>query len=800
MALLLNKVNISGVIFIVNVYKKSKKALASKIITLGATCLLIPYSFSAESFVVQNIQIKGLQRITDKTVRSYLPIHEGDYLNDTISEKIIEHLYQTGLFEDVQISHQGQSLILSVIERSTISRIQITGNKQIKKEDIQKLLTDAGVKVGSVYDRSAINMVQQSLQNQYNQMSYFNAKVDVSAQAIGNDTVALKIAITENSPAKIRKIEIIGNHAFSTFRLLRQLSITTPKLWTFITKTDQYSEQKLDASKEALQDFYMNHGYLRFKINSAEATLTPDQKNVQVVFNITEGDQYHFSGFKFSGRLILPEDQLKKQVKFRAGDLFSKRVLQESNEGLGTVLGDQGYAFAQIEPVPVIDDQKKQVFINFIVSPGKQVYVRRIQFAGNTVTADYVLRHAVQQMEGGLISVSKVKESIRQLNLLGYFKNVQVKSTPVSGTNNQVDLDYLVEETNAGTASVNFGYSTLTKFEIGAGINQPNFMGTGRTVGLNFSRNSYLSSYALNYFNPFFTATGIGFGASFTYQKTRPTALNISNYTMDNYGATFYYTIPLSLNDNMQLGYGFNRIHLGANFDPSTGSVSPTEVQDFINRYGSDFEQVILDANWTHNSQDKAIFPTEGLLTSLGGDVAVPAFGNSVKYYKLSSRFNYLLPLERKHEWIISMSGGVAYGSGYDGQAGLPFFANYYAGGLSQGEVLGYESASLGPRDSNGQPIGGNFLVHGRAALIFPNYISDSIRTSVFMDAGNVYQTNHYLKNFDSEGSGPMRYSAGVGLTFRLPMGPITISLAQPVHMQARDNRQIFQFTMDTSI
>lgn len=777
--------------------------IKNRSLALGASLILASSTYAAmlgDSFVINAIQVHGLKRVSVNAVLSHIPVHKGDHFDPNISNQIINQLYSTGLFEDVRLARLNNTLIINVIERSVIGSIKISGNKKLKKDEIEKVFKDAGQGIGDIYDRAAIESIKQNLKDQYAQMSKYNVSIDIVPEIRNSNSVIVKVIVNEGLTAKIHKIVITGNHDYSTGRLIRQLKLTTPRLWTFITKTDEYSKDKLDASVEALKSFYMDRGYIHFKVNSADAHLSDNKNDVIVTFDITEGSRYKFSGYKFSGNTILSSSELAKQVTFSKGDVFSRKAILETNDALGVAIGDKGYAFAQIEPIPEIDENTKQVFINFFVNPGHQIYVRRINFSGNTITADYVLRHAVQQMEGGLVSVSKIRESIRQLNLLGYFKDVQIKSTPVAGTDNQVDLDYSVKETNAGTASVNFSYSTLTKFGIGAGINQPNFMGTGRTVGFNFSRDAYITNYSINYYNPYFTNSGIGFGALLSYQKTRPNALNISDFALDNYGATFYYNIPMTLNNTLQLGYGFSRIHLGTNIDPNTGlTTAPTEIIDFISKYGNDFDQITLESSWTYNGQDRAIFPTEGFEGSLGANVAVPAFKHTLKYYKLNSSMNYLQPLERKHDWILSFAAGAGYGNGYDGQTGLPFFNNYYAGGISQGMSRAFDSASLGPLDSNGKPIGGNLLLYGTIGLIFPNYISDSIRTSLFVDGANVYQTDHYLKQFDLNGAGPIRYSAGLALTWRSPVGPISVSLAEPINKQPTDQRQLFQFTMGTS-
>lgn len=765
--------------------------LSNKVLTCIVTSCVGVSVFAASSFVVQSIRVQGLQGIPVSTVLSYLPIKVGDTVTPSVSATILQNLYNSGLFENVNLSQEGNTLVISVSERSAVGAITITGNKKIKTADINTMMKNLQITVGSMLNRANIDQFKQQLLEQYSNMGRYNASVIVTTTPMSNSRSKVTVTINEGNVAKIRSIRIVGNQSYAERKLLKQFILTTPHLWSFFTHDDEYSRPKLDASLQNLESFYLNHGYLKFKVLSADASLTPDKSGVDIVVSIYEGPKYKFSGFNLSGNLILPRQQLNSLVGIRPGDVFSRQVIISADDALGVALGDQGYAFSQIEPIPSVDDQNRTVFINFFVNPGPKVYVRRITFSGNTITADSVMRHNIVQQEGSLVSVTKIRQSVRLLNLLGFFKNVQVKTTPVPGTNNQVDLDFDVIETPAGQASVNLGYGTLG-LEYGAGINQPNFMGTGKTVGVNFSRSQYQTSYSFNYYNPYYTVNNIGRGFTLYYNETKPEALNLAPYTYNTVGGTYYYSIPISLYDRIQLGLGFNDISL------KTSSSDPvsTEIQNFINEYGTHFDQFLLSAGWTHNGLDRAIYPTKGITQSLAGNVSVPASSRKLDYYTVTYGTQLFEPLSPGRSFVGELSGGAGYGNGYSSQNALPFFENFYAGGLSAGQVRGYETNDLGPRDNLGNYIGGNELVYGSAALIFPNYISDSLRTSIFVDAGNVYQS---VKNQYTFGSGPVRYTSGLGVEWQSPLGPLSFSYAIPLNKQPGDQLEPFQFTMGTT-
>ncbi|MGE3920854.1 MAG: outer membrane protein assembly factor BamA [Gammaproteobacteria bacterium] len=758
----------------------------SKIFLLLFTLL---FSYIAQaSFVVKSIRVVGSQQIPASTVLNYLPVHVGDTVDENNTPGILQALYDSGLFQHVYLSQDDNTLVVHVDESGGIGHITITGNKKIKKEEIYKLLKENDIVSGSLLSHERIQNFREQLLEQYAAMGRYNATVNVKTVQKGGRAVGLNIVIDEGNVAKVREIRFVGNHAYSSFRLKQKFVLTTFRPWAFITQSNQYTKPKLQVSLENLKNFYLDHGYARYRIDSAHVSLTPDKKGIVIIVTMTEGNIYKFSGYDLQGNLILPRETLDKSVTIRRGRRFSRQEILNTEEALGTAIGDKGYAFVQVRPDPLINDETREVFIIYHITPGPRVYVRRISFSGNTMTADYVLRHSVVQPEGGLVSVSKIRASIRHLNLLGFFKSVDVKTTPVPGTHDQVDIEYLVVEQPPGQATVSIGYARggggLT---YGAGINQPNFLGTGKTVGVNFNRSRYVTSLGFNYYNPYFTATGIGRGIAAQYQKTSPDALNLARYAFNTLGGSLFWNIPISARNSIHVGAGVNRVQVELNPFPSK------ELATFVNTYGSNFGQVDLTASWTYQGLDRGLFPTRGFYNTLGSELSAPASSGKLQYYKFSYTASYFLPLVRSNAFILEIAGGAGYGNGYGAQNGLPFFENYFAGGLSSGQVRGFENGSLGPKDSQGNPLGGNELLYANTMLILPNFISDDVRTGLFLDAGNVYQSNSDLYTF---GSGPIRYSYGVGVQWRSPMGLISVSYGVPINIKPGDRAEHFQFTM----
>jgi outer membrane protein insertion porin family len=774
-------------------------ALRRKIAAIISMTLLASHTaFAANSFIVKNIQVEGLSGLSPQTVMSYLPIKIGQSFDMSETSNIIASLYQTGFFSNVSLSRDGNTLIVNVNERPVIAKVNISGNSAVSTDQITTVMKEMGLQQGQVLDQSVLDQVSKSLQSAYDSQGHYNATVTAIVTPVARNRVNVNIVISEGRVALVEKIRIIGNHAYSEKKLIRTLTLTTPKWDSIITRADHYTKDALDNSLQTLGNFYMDHGYIHFKVNSANAVLTPDRKSIYLIININEGSQYRLAGYNFTGNTILPTTQFTATPMFKAltaGKVFSRQNTMDASKAISILLGNQGYAFADVNIEPTIDEIHKTVFITFHVNPGNRVYVHRVNFAGNTSTSDNVLRTATRQMEGALFSSSAIDESTRQINLLGYFTNVKEDTEPVAGSQNQVDVNYNVSEQPSAQATAGAGYGT-DGFVVSAGVNENDFMGTGKQVGVNFSQNIYQRSYSASYNNPYFTPDGVQRGFNIFYTQTDPGALNLAPYSFTSYGANMVYTIPFSPVDDYQLGIGLQRTSL------SLGSGgSSIQIQQFVQNEGSAFNQLMLTLGWTRNGFDRAYFPTRGILQTAGLQVSAPLAGRPLDFYKLSYQIHGYQPLPEG--FIGSVVGSFGYGGAYGSTKGLPFFTNYYAGGMAvQGQVRGYETNTLGPLDSNLQPIGGNTLLSGSLQLILPGFLSsDNYRTSVFVDSGNVYNTwnvyNTYPTNQVGLQLGQLRYSAGVDFQWRLPILNAIIELSYAKALNAKPGDQLEPFSFN---
>lgn len=765
----------------------------SRKILLGICCsTMLTWSIqvsAANEFIVRDIKITGLQRVSAGTVLNYLPVQVGEEVGPASTAQIIRALYDTGFFQSVELERQGNTLIVNVVERATIGSVTVAGNKEIPSEKMKELLKQLGLVKGRVFQRSSLERLEKELKQAYNARGKYNARIETSVKNLTENRVAINATISEGRVSRIKEIKFIGNHDFTSSELMPQMSLSTSSIFTYLTKKDQYSKAAMDASLESLRSFYLDRGYLKFRIVSSQVLLSPDKKDVFINIHIEEGPQYRFSGYSVIGKTILPKGKIDSLVQVKQGEVFSRKKVTESISAMGLALGDIGYGFPAINAEPRIDEKNKTVFITFIVEPGRHVYVRRINFHGNTKTADYVLRNVIRQNEGSLLSLHNIKESERQMRLLGYLKNVNVKTTPVPGANNQVDLDVEIEEAPSAEATASLGYGTNGP-QFNAAFNQHNFMGTGRSVGVGFNASYWGKDYSFNYYNPFYTKTGVGRGINLYYQTIDPKRLkDISVYSADRFGADVSYNILLSEFSSLQLGYGYQDLRI-----KSVGFVE--QIRNFALLHGRNFHEIRLSSGWSRNTYDQMPYPTRGWNQQANVLVALPASAKSLSYYKASYMTRFYQPLVRG--FILTALGNVGYGNTFN-RDGLPFFENYYAGGIAYpGQVRGYDSYSLGPKDNNFNALGGNFLLNASAGLILPYPLSrDTVRTTIFADAGNVYASRMptFLTGIDS---GPLRYSAGVSVEWRSPFGPLAFSLAKPLNKQRFDDEQIFQFTLSS--
>lgn len=766
--------------------------------------ILVGYFNLAHAFIIKEIQVETTDGINRETVLNYLPVHVGQEFSPGQSANVISALYASGLFSNVSLSQTNGTLIVRVEARAIISTVTITGNKTIPTDKINDVLKNVGLTSGQVFDQSILDQMIRSLRSEFDNLGKYNATVTPVIIHQARNRVAIRIEISEGRSVVVKQITIIGNCAFSQRRLINQLSVTTPRPWSFFTHGDLYTPDKLNESLQALHDFYVDRGYIRFKIDSAQAVLSTDRNYADIIIHVTEGCRYHISGYQLAGNLILPSDKLRSYIPLSAGCIFSQRLITVATQVITHALGNLGYLFASVNVDPQINDQNKTVFLTFFVDPGNRVYIRRINFVGNTKTEDVVLRRTLRQMEGSLACTSSIEESERQINITGFLAEpVHTETVPIPGIPDQVDLNYRVVEAPSASATLGAGYGTQG-YVVNAGITQPNFMGTGDSLGINFSNSRYSTSGSISFINPYYTEDGISRGFSIYGQHTTPGKVNIANYSTDIYGGMVNYGIPVSSNgDILTFGYGYQALllHIGSN---------PTvQLHNFVNTYGDRFNQAMFNAGWSRNTLDRAIFPTCGLYQSINLQVSLPGGrARNISYYKASYIFNLYHPIV--HDFVFMAKGNFGYGAGLGGTKGLPFFANYYAGGIgSTGEVRGFESNTLGPKDfrygPNGQiipgdPLGGNELITGTLGIIFPNPVGgDKLRTMVFLDGGNVYSTK--ARVIGGTGAGPIRYSAGIAADWRVPVMNVFLEVcaAKALNPQRGDDTRLFDFSIGTS-
>jgi outer membrane protein insertion porin family len=762
--------------------------------------IVITYFLStafAASFVVHKIEFRGLKRMSEKSAETYLPIKRGQTLTDDKSAKIVRALYKTGFFDQIRLAKSGSTLIISVTERPTIGQLKISGNSVVPTDKLTTVMKSLDIAEGHIYNQAVLERIRKSLLGQYYQLGRYNARVDITTTPMTRNRVMVKITISEGLVAKVKRISILGNHAFDESTLIKQLDLTTTGLFTFISQSDRYSEEKLETSLEKLRAYYLDHGYIRFEIKSSQAEVTPDRKAVYVTIVIEEGPVYTIKDFKLSGHLILPREEIIKHIHIKPGDVFSRQKIMDSEKEITKQLGDKGYIFSSISLRPQVSDQNRQLILVFEIKPGKRVYVRRVGFSDNTRTNDVVLRREVLQMESAPASSSLLEQSKHRLLLLPYIKEAEMSVNPVAGQDDQVDVNYKVKEENAAQATFRVGYSQVYRTIIGAGINHKNFLGTGNTLGLNFQRSKFEQIYSIDYTDPYYTPDGISRSFNFAISQVDPgAASNLNNgYTINQYEMGVLYGIPIGQEQNV-----FNRIQTGVNYqnvlvnlNTSNPDTISNQVNTFIDRHGRRFQELDFRLGYSRDGRDKAIFPTNGALQTVFLDFYAPVTHESVTFYTVNYHGVWYRPLTE--QFIFLSRANLGYGSGWHGAKDFPFFRNFYSGGIDS--VRGYQGYTLGPRDSNNKSFGGNMLADASIGMIFPNYLSDNLRTSAYFDAGNVYSIgSNRSYGGQSTDPGPIRYSAGVEADWITPFGPIKLSLAKALNRRPHDELEAFQFSL----
>jgi outer membrane protein insertion porin family len=756
-----------------------RKTLA--VVLLWCVCLTPARAFTG--FTIEDIRVDGLQRISAGTVFNYLPVKVGDTFTATTSQDALQALFKTGFFSDVRLARRANVLIVEVVERPAIAKISFDGNKSMETEQLNEALKVMGVAEGRVFDRALLDKIELELQRQYFSQGRYAARIETTVTPQERNRVQIHFDIAEGDIAKIRRINIIGNHSFKDKTLLDQFELGATTLFSFFTGRDQYSRQKLAGDLESLRSYYLDRGFINFNIESTQVSITPDRQSIYVTINLNEGEQYTVEKIHITGNLIVPEADLRDIITLKTGELFSGKEVSASNEALAERIGDEGYAFANVNAVPEVIPGTNSVTLTFFIDPGKRVYVRRINFAGNTRTRDEVLRREMRQMEGGWASTRHIKRSRTRLERLGYFEEVNVETKPVPGVSDQVDIQYTVIERPSGNLMAGIGYGQTQGVMFNASISQDNFLGSGKKVSLEFNNSQINTVYSFAYNDPYFTIDGLSQGFQLYYKTTDAAEANLSRYVTDAYGFNLNYGLPTSEFNSIYLGFEPQHIKL------KTTDYSPREVHEYIDVHGDSFNIFKFTGSWAHDTRNRALFPNQGTLKSFNAEVAVP--GGDLNYYKVSYRHRWYLPLSR--HYTLLLKGEVAYGDGY-GNSEYPFFENYTAGGPRT--VRGFKENTLGPEDSDSNPLGGNLKTVANMELLFPPPFAEtskSVRLSTFFDIGNVYGLR---EDFEA---GELRYSAGLGIVWYSPLGGLTFSLARPLNKKEGDDTQFFQFSIGST-
>lgn len=765
------------------------RAAAGRLRVAFFAVLLLTAGVQAADFEVADIRVEGLQRIAAGTIFNYLPVQVGDSVSDGITGNIIRSLYSTGFFSDVKVEREGDVLIVVVRERPAIAQIDISGNKSLKTEQLKQGLEEIGLADGRVFNPAMLDRIEQELRRQYFAAGKYGVDIESTVSPLERNRVAVRIAITEGQTARIKQINIIGNEAFTDKELLKQFDLGTTKWYSFYTKNDQYSKQKLGGDLEDLRSFYLDRGYVNFQITSTQVSISPDKDGMYVTIAIEEGDVYQVKDIKLAGESSVPTEQLFPLIHLRRGEDFSRIKATESAERISEVLGSEGYAFANVNAVPEIDEENKEVTITFFVDPGKRVYVRRINMEGNTRTRDVVLRREMRQLERAWFSTDLVKRSRERLQRLGYFEDVTIETPAVPGLADQVDVDVTVKEKPSGNLLAGVGFSQSQGILFNASVTQNNFLGTGKRVSLalNTSRSSQL--YRLAYTNPYYTIDGISRGFDLSYRATNFDDLTGADYATDVGLAEVNFGLPISDISRAGIGFRYQYTH----FFPGGASLL---AQDFVDNNGDKFNDFFITASYTKDSRDSAIFPNRGTVQRVFGEIAIP--GSDLQYYRLNLQGRQYIPLTRR--FTFAVKGDLGYGAGYGSTEQLPFFENFFAGGPQS--LRGFEAYSVGPREVDGDedPVGGNLKLTGSLEVYAPPPIGgrfeNTVRLGAFFDFGNIWWTEAdplvAPTGFDL---GEMRYSTGLSFAWLSPVGALSLSLGFALNAEDQDETQIFQFS-----
>jgi len=771
-------------------------------------------AFAADEFVVRDMRVEGLQRISEGTVFNYLPINVGDTVDSLRIQEAIRSLYAQGMFDDIEMRRDGDTLVVAVKERPSIEDFTIEGNKDIKTEDLMDSLRNVGLARGRTFDRSVLDNVQQFLREQYYDRGKYAVVVDAEVDDRPNNTVRIRIDVKEGERAKIRQVNIVGNHGFDEDTIREGFTLDTANWLSWIRQDDRYAKEALSGDLETLRSFYMDRGYADFRVESTQVAISPDKKDIYVTINIHEGEQYTISEVKLVGKMVVPERQLQGLILARAGSTFNLRLLTQSSELMSFRLGEEGYANAEIEPVPELDHEKKEAAVSFFVDAGSRVYVRRINFTGIDEVDDEVLRREVRQAEGAYLSNRLVDRSKILLQRLPFVEQVEVENTPVPGSPDLVDVNFAIEYRMPGQFSGGVGYSESQKVILNGSIVHTNFLGSGNRVALNLNSGRFSKLYSLSHTDPYVTMNGVRRTVSINHRDITQFTSGSSDFSTTSSGASLEYGYPISEYQSLSLGLSYQHAELLS----STGSTQ--QAQDWVLNngntftespgagftfFGTEFDTFELLAGWSFDSRNRAIFADRGTRQQLFLSMAAP--GSDVEYW--TARYNFTKYFPIYGQWTLRLNTDLAYGEALNETTALPPYKQFYGGGPES--IRGYKESYLGPKDSFGNPYGGNVLVASQVELIIPipDKFRSQARASLFYDIGNIFNTGEvqftdklgspvsYEPEFDE-----LRTSVGVAVQWLAPLGFFRFSYAYPLNEYKGNDRfygdqiERFQFSI----
>ncbi len=798
-----------------------------KIIFLSLILSINLYAF--DEFLVSDIRIIGLQRVSTGSIFNVIPISVGDRINIGKSNDIVRSLFATEQFDNIEIAKEGNTLIISVVERPSISAIEISGNKALKTEQLLESLDGVGIKEGEVYKRSTLEKVKSELVRSYASNGRYGAGVDIEEILKPRNRIEINIEVDEGQSAKIKKINIIGNEKYTDDELLDAFELSEGSFFSFLSSDNQYSREKLIGDIETLESYYRDRGFLKFSIESSQISLSRDKKSIFITYNVNEGMKYTVNDVNVVGETPFEEDLYTDIINSLKEKTYSQAQITSIEEFFINVLGNRGYAFAEVNGSTEIIEESNQVDLTFSIIPGNKTYTRKILFTGNDVTQDHVLRREMRQFEGAWSSNNNIEAGKLRLERLGYFKEVNVETIPVTGTEDQIDVIYSVDEETTGSVGGNIGYSDFGLM-LGFNLQEQNFLGSGNTVGIGINKNIYSELYNLSFMNPYATRDGVSLGYNIYFRETDYGEFNVANYLTNSHGIGAQFGYPTS--DITRLG--FNLTYDKTDID--VGTLPAREIYDFVSAEGNIFESISAQLSWQRVTLNRGLFPTAGSSTVLSLSTTIP--GSDLSYYRASIRQRNYKPISSN--FVFGFHGELGYLDAYGDTKETPFFQNFYAGGPRS--LRGFESNTLGPRstdapcyefnyeeetcpnlidtDGDGEldspyinpyanstsryrdrPIGGNIKVEGSLQLIFRlPFIEDqrSLRSAFFFDFGNVFSDNckDYQINCAKPALEDLRYSYGVGVTWITGFGPLSLAIAKPTNEGPQERTEEFQFTV----